>query len=335
MKIALRADANEHQGTGHVMRCLTLAEAFIARGHSVVLLGNIGSILWLREALEESSVEHLECEPESLDIDLIVAANFDGVVVDSYQIPSELISHLNTRVPCLAIIDGDARGIIASLYLDQNLGASMNGIPAGREATWLGGSEYALVRDAVLAQRLAPTPGAMFERAHIVAFMGGTDPDGAIHEVAESIVAEELDIDLTLISPQQWLSQVEAAVLEQPRAKVIEPTVDLPRVLGQADIVVSAAGTSAWDICTMARPAVLVAVVGNQRASLASIAREGVALSIDATPEGGKSLSEVGTAVTSLVNSSALRHQLADRCFTIFDGQGKDRVTEAVERLLL
>ena len=73
MKIALRADANENQGAGHVMRCLTLAEAFIARGHSVTLLGNIGNVPWLWEVLKSSTVEHLECGPDLLEIDRILA----------------------------------------------------------------------------------------------------------------------------------------------------------------------------------------------------------------------------------------------------------------------
>ncbi len=62
MRILLRSDAGVQTGTGHVMRCLTLAEELLGRGHEVVLLGSIGDVAWLREQVADSGVEVQDVE---------------------------------------------------------------------------------------------------------------------------------------------------------------------------------------------------------------------------------------------------------------------------------
>lgn len=333
MNVLLRADAGESQGTGHVMRCMTLAEALLARGHAVTIMGALGDVPWLTELIKNSGIRHTVCKANELDVDGIAASGFDWVVVDSYLVPSERVSSLNRSTPCLAIVDGDIRGIRADLYLDQNLGASLDN---GHEldGRMLAGSSYALVRDAVLGNRRDSTAAQIVGRPRVVAFMGGTDPDGAIVEVAKSIAAQQLDIELDLVTTSLWAGRAESAVAGLAHARLIEPTEDLPTILGSADVIVSAAGTSAWDICTMARPAVLIALVANQQGSLAPIAQAGVALTIDATPGGAGGISETGQLVASLINDSGLRQGLIQRCKATFDGLGKSRVVKTMERMV-
>lgn len=313
------------------MRCLTLGEELVRRGHEVHLLGSLGNVEWLQDELASSGIPHAQCEPDVLEIDRIVSSQFDGIVIDSYRIPSDLVSRLNSTTPCLAIIDGDSRQIEASIYLDQNMGASPIRSGAATQSTWLTGSDFTLVRDAVLKQRRNPDEARHNSPPRIVAFMGGTDPIGAIVGVTASILAQSFEADLTIVSAEPWLPQAEAMIQGRELVHVLAPTSDLPRVLGHADIVVSAAGTSAWDVCTMARPAVLVAVVANQRDSLSPIERHGVALTIDATQGSNQSLADVGPLVAKLVESPDLRYQLARRSFDVFDGKGKSRIADVIE----
>lgn len=332
MNVLLRADAGVSQGTGHVMRCLTLAEAVLARGHRATLMGDLGSVAWLSEAVANSGVAHVQCAPDSLDTEWITTSAFDWAVVDSYTIPAEGVSRLSATVRCLAVVDGDARDIHADIYLDQNLGAEP-GPTLNPDSLVLAGARYALIRDDVLQHRRRYTAPRTGDRPRVVAFMGGTDPHGAIVEVARSIAAQALEIDLDLITAEAWESATRAAVEGVAHVRLVEPTRRLPAILGRADIVVSASGTSAWDVCAMGRAAVFVALVENQRASLAAVQKAGIALTLDATNGGTGAISPIGGLVGSLVADAELQSDLVQRCLETIDGRGKVRVVESMERL--
>jgi spore coat polysaccharide biosynthesis predicted glycosyltransferase SpsG len=113
---------------------------------------------------------------------------------------------------------------------------------------------------------------------------------------------------------------------------VIAPTNDLPRLLGEADAVVSACGTSAWELCTLGIPSLLIAVADNQRRSLADVQSIGVALGIDAIKSASEHRDEIGESMSRLISEQSLRRALTGRCGELFDGAGKVRVVEAMER---
>jgi spore coat polysaccharide biosynthesis predicted glycosyltransferase SpsG len=188
----------------------------------------------------------------------------------------------------------------------------------------LAGARFALVRDAFLAQRRAK-PSQITGVPVVTAFMGGTDPGGVIVQVVGEIAGLGAPFDLTVVAPASH----HAGVTELfPTARVIEPTPELPALLGSSDVIVSAAGTSAWDVCTLAIPALFVGVVDNQSASLVRLVEGGYALGVDLAA--GGSIDSVGPAVTRLLADTALREELSKRCESQFDGLGKARVVDAL-----
>lgn len=331
MKIGLRADASESQGTGHLMRCLTLAEALLSRGHRVELFGTIDGVPWLSEAIEASGVTVIGHPPDVLEPTVILKRELTGLVVDSYRIPAEDISRFNENVPCLAVIDGDSRGISASLFLDQNLGAQ-RGTLLETDAKWLGGHRFALIRDAVLQHRAALDGPPPERPLRVVAFLGGTDPRGLSVDTALKLIASCPDAELTMVTPRRWLGSVQNVFRRHPRSRALESTPRLPDLLGEADIVVSAAGTSAWDVCAMGRPSVLVAVVDNQMPALDHILDARLALTVDAVGSADDAASMIAASVARLVRSPELRKELSRNCLTTFDGLGKHRVVEVLEQ---
>lgn len=91
------------------------------------------------------------------------------LVLDSYELDPAGAGALRAAgVYALAIIDGDNRGQVADLYLDQNFGAELPGpgaVPglgagAGLPGRLLAGSGYALLRDTVISARPPVAPPA-------------------------------------------------------------------------------------------------------------------------------------------------------------------------------
>jgi spore coat polysaccharide biosynthesis predicted glycosyltransferase SpsG len=332
MRVLLRADATQVQGTGHVMRSLTLAEALISRGHHVTLLTNESGIVWLEQVLAESSVTVVRTRSNSIDLSAIAHINPLWVVVDSYQILAEDIARLRPDYQVLAIVDGDDRGIEADLYLDHNLGAELEAWRGSTRDRLLAGSEFALIRDAILRERRRQP--WVFQKVvpHIVAVMGGSDPTGAIVHVAQALSASDQDFTASIVTEHRWRADVEKLFAGRPRCEILAPTAGLPAVLGSADIAVSAAGTSAWELCTLGVPSLLIAVVENQREPLLRLADRGLVLGMDVVDSAGTNYHEgIIRGVDQLLENGHTRKDLSDQCLLTFDGTGKDRVVAAME----
>jgi len=322
MRVLFRADASVRQGSGHVMRCLTLAEAFTARGDEVIFVSAIDSIPWLVSHMADAGYRTFAVDAHSLDAVAVLPLAPDWVVVDSYVIPAGDITALAEEVPVLAIVDGDARGIVATLFLDQNLGATP---VSGYEERSLAGAPYALIRDAVLDGR-RDQPWLVDGVPRVTAFMGGTDSSGTIVAVARQLALVGEAFDVVVVCPPAFHPDVVDAL--GPTVTVLAPTPDLPRILAGSNVIVSAAGTSAWDICTLGVPALLVGVVDNQSASLQRATAGGLVLGIDLVR--GGSLEELPGAVRLLLTDVGARETLSRHSTAAFDGEGKRRVLEAM-----
>lgn len=331
MRVVLRADAGLEQGTGHVMRCLTLAEELVKRGHEVHLMTAPIAIPWLKATVVESGIAVHDCVADELPYEAVMALDADWLVVDSYRIPSEKISRVNTELRVLAIIDGDDRSIGATLYLDQNLGSERTARKPDQADRYLCGSDYTLVRRAVLSARRDKPWRLLGDEPNVLCFMGGTDPTGSVVGVVRSLTNVAYPMTLTVVTPQAYHEALHRVGAGMPRLQILPPTPDLPTLLSRADVVVSAAGTSAWDICTLGVPAVLVAVVENQRASLHEVLDRGLALGIDMVGEGDGDLEQTGSSVSALLGDPALRERLSRSSLATFDGRGAGRVVVILE----
>lgn len=326
MRFVFRADAGVTQGSGHVMRCLTLAQELASRGHEIVFVTAVESITWLSDHLATTGYDVIPATAHEINENALLGLNPDWVIVDSYRFTADSVTALSRSTKVLAIVDGDTRGIEAQLYLEQNLGAELIdwAVEPGR---MLAGAAYALIRDEFLIAR-PEEPATVGKPMRLAAFMGGTDADGAIVRVAQQIATVDVAMHLTMVAPVRWHDDVRAA-LEGWDVTVIEPTTELPRILGSANVVVSAAGTSAWDVCTLGIPSLFIGVVENQSDSLARLRETGLAFGIDVSL--GEPLDAVGPMVARLATDDAVRTAFASRCRTTFDGLGKARVADALE----
>ena len=329
MRVVLRADASRQEGSGHVMRCLTLAEALVARGHSVHLAVTVEGIPWLSDAVAATSLPVIAVRTGELSADRLLSVEPDWLVVDSYRIPPEQINILGQRVRVLAIVDGELRGIRAALYLEQNLGSDELDwdLPSGSRI--LAGGRFALIRDAVLSRR-RDDPWDFTGSPHVVAVLGGTDPLGIIVPVAAQLARVDVPIDLTLVAAPERHSEVTRLLAGHPSARVVAPSAALAELLGTADLAVSAAGTSAWEICALGLPAVLIAVVDNQTSSLMRMAEQGLVLGIDLTAE-SDGIDRLAGLVEHLITDRETRQSLSRKATALFDGLGKQRVVESME----
>ena len=254
MRVVIRADASPEQGAGHVMRSITLAKSLSEKGVDIVFASSILNVPWLSQYVYESGISVTSVPKNSLAQGLPSFSSFDLFVVDSYEIATDEISALNASIPVLAIIDGDNRGLEASIFVDQNLGSEVNASNLlYADSLALFGSKYALVRSEVLAVRKQRMPAQVaMDNRKLLVFLGGTDPKNYVLEVARYLARTTIK-SITFIAPRNLHREI-LKLMQDRKCEVLEFTKELPKLVAQFDAVISASGTSAWDIATIGTP---------------------------------------------------------------------------------
>lgn len=222
------------------------------------------------------------------------AAEPDWIALDGYHLDPSVIE----AGPNVLVVDDHGRigsYARADLVLDQNLEATAapyGGVPC------LLGPRYALVgrKFVGLAER------DRVRRARTVLVTLGGDPDPArLARVADAVEAAGFEV-LTAAGRD-----------------------DLAALVAQADLAVSAAGTTTWELCAAGVTGVLVALVDNQEPVAEAMSRAGAFVTGSAADERA-----IAAAVRDLARDEARHHQMAERVRRICDGRGADRVVVAM-----
>lgn len=333
LRVAMVCDAGPDVGIGHVMRCLALGEELVARGVRVVMVADLDRVPWAAEQVRRRGIEIASPGPHDIR-EVLARLDPTSVVVDSYLLPNSVYADLRERWPLLALVDGDPRGRIADLYLDQNLGAEAAAWTLPEGSRHLGGLAYAQQRRDIVRQRPDTPKTAADEHTplRVLAFFGGTDAFGVSPQVARLVAQTGVAVELTVIAATPELAESVSGIAPAPGQviDVIGPTDALAELVAAADVVLSAAGTSAWELFCLGAAVGFVCVADNQQDAYARVDEDGLAVGIatlaglDADPE--RAVARLG----ALLGDVRLRERLRAACWATVDGRGPERVADAL-----
>jgi len=323
------------------MRSLALAEAAVAAGHEVLVAGRFeGSFLAGQLASAPVEVVQLAAPPASGDpqpfIDLVPRLRPDVLHVDSYEAGrlAEPAASLGAEDMLRSAVlsnmeDGTFGRRPADVVVDPTFGAELSPrLDDG--STWLlRGSRYTPVRQQVLDARRSHEVVDTVARSVLVV-MGGTDPIGLAPAVVELLARTGLALEVTVIAVGENAGRVRAAARgSRLSLNVLAPVADLPGMVSGQDLVVSAAGTSVWELCCIGVPMAVVWAVANQREGYDRVVAAGAALGLGgpelAGPERSGDECALGLLRTALT-SSQVRADLVLSGRQIVDGLGAWRV---------
>jgi spore coat polysaccharide biosynthesis predicted glycosyltransferase SpsG/RimJ/RimL family protein N-acetyltransferase len=329
VRLLLRADATAETGYGHVVRLLAVAETAVARGHHVAFIGAVPAG-WLAESFEAIDVDRSlkVCEWQELP-KMTAARRADAVVVDSYTAPPSLRRDINAVGALLANIEDTHWGRRpADVVIDQTWGAEAQARPADGSTVLLRGGRQALVRAAVRRARTArgAAPRSPDGRPLVVVVTGGTDATDALDVLVSVVVAADREADVVAVAPHGKRSHLQS-MSKHTTVVQASPGPGLPALFGRADLVISAAGTTAAELCCIGVPMALLAVVPNQDHVVRAFVDAGAALSLGHASE----LAQASDIVGRLLDDQGARTRLGAAAVELVDGLGAARLLHALE----
>jgi UDP-2,4-diacetamido-2,4,6-trideoxy-beta-L-altropyranose hydrolase len=367
MRVVFRVDASVRIGSGHVMRCLTLAASlsrtgaqchFICRdlsGHLVELVRQRGFEVSLLATEDNGTAKpsaaddtgtgdpayafwlgchwHVDAHQTRPILD---ALQPDWLVVDHYALDSRWENAVRQAQTKILVIDDLAdRPHACDVLLDQNLGRQASHyrdlVPA--HCKLLVSPEYALLRPEFALLREPSLQRQRSSLRKILVNMGGVDQPNATGEVLKALqhcaLPENCSISVVMGQQSPWVREIQALADNMPwLTEVVVNVKDMGQRMAESDLAIGAAGSTSWERCCLGLPTFIVVLAPNQAQGAAALANAQAALLLG-------SVADIATrlplAMREMVDGERLS-QLSNAGRSITDGRGADRVLRAMER---
>lgn len=337
--ILVRADASSSIGSGHVMRCLALAKAWQGTGGTVSwILTQTIPVLDGRLQNEGIACMRSQLIPGSIPDALQTATearrtNAAWVVVDGYDFVPNFVKALKASGCRVLFIDDDGRfeSYEADVVLNQNVSATpAMYVNRGSSTQLLLGSAYVLLRSEFLKKKSRREQPKNADNVLIT--MGGSDPENLTEKALRAL--DGLDIRAKVVvgsgnARRDALCGLASRV--SPQIEIEEDPGDMATLMAWADVAISAAGSTSWELAYMGVPAILIESSADQRGIAKSLEQLGIALTLGWHANLWEET--IRDALLDLLPDHDRRIEMSERGQRLIDGRGAIRAVEFLQNL--
>lgn len=327
-----RVDAGAGIGLGHLRRSLSLAEALRRKGQpslfvtraDPVALGLLGKAGYPAEPLPQ--LEPWSQEELRWSLELAGARGPVGVVIDSEEPGAEYLAGWKQAGFFTAIRDDlGLRSLPVDLVINGNADAQGLPYPPDPSTQYLLGPSYAALAPEFwdrTARRIVAKSAS-----RLLILCGGEDAAGSLPILLQRLDDSGLNLEVTAVIGPFFRDRARLdPLIAGPRGPVrlVEsPSVLYPLML-QADLAISAAGQTLYDLACAGCPALAYPVAENQVGQLQAMERAGCVVRIEAS---GLDLRE---KLERVIADHRMREGMARRGQALVDGQGAQRVASVL-----
>ncbi len=299
--IIFRVDASVTMGTGHVMRCLTLAEEakeagaeiyFLTRehdGHLCHVMQEKGYHVYRLPVLQTATISNPTAHDSwlgaSVNDDIIACSEIlqslvhtgiaiDVLVVDHYALDERWEKEMRRYVDAIVVIDDIAdRKHDCDVLVDQNLYDDPEKRYRGKvpqHCRMLLGTEYAILRKEFREARQYARVRSSLQ--HILVFYGGADPTNetekalcALQEFQKQFPDHDVTIDVVVGSANPHKASIKKVSESTKNCTYHENISYMAELMLKADLALGAGGTTTWERCALGLPAIVTVIAENQR----------------------------------------------------------------------
>ncbi len=340
----IRTDASSQIGTGHVMRCLTLADEFRDKGGQISFIcrelkGHLFELISKRGYKVHKLPPNIDIHTDSSLTEEILKHEpaIDWLVIDHYEIDSLWESHQRKYVKKIMVIDDlFNRKHDCDLLLDQNIALQKDLYHSlvPEKCSQLLGPRYALLRKQffLARQKLKEKPQAVKK---ILLFLGGSDPDNITAKVLKAmdgLKQNELTIDVVIGATNPHHDNIKQLVNNMPNTYLHIQVENMAEWMARADISIGAGGSASWERCCLGLPTITIILAENQQDIAERLAEKGIIVNLgwhNQVTEG-----EIKNAIINLISDWSKRKMMSRKGIELLDGSGVTLVVEKMYELI-
>ncbi|MBK8905703.1 MAG: UDP-2,4-diacetamido-2,4,6-trideoxy-beta-L-altropyranose hydrolase [Anaerolineaceae bacterium] len=347
MRLLVRADASIQRGTGHVMRCLALAQAWLRQGGQVTfLLAERLAGLEKRLAAEKVRLcylsDHIEVGSAADAAETIAhAQNLDAawLVVDGYDFGADYQQKVKQAGLLLLFIDdfGHCDKYCADVVLNQNVYANEHlYYQRSPNTKLLLGCDYALLR-----AEFRPWIGWQRKTKPIaqklLVTLGGGDYHNQTLKILDALAFVETPLSVTVLVGaanvyQQILEETAVTLPKIHQVTFLRNIADMPTLITESDMAISAGGTTNWELAFLGLPTLILIIADNQREIASELHKKQIAYSLGWFEHLRKR--DIASAIEKLSNDKERRTKMTLEGQNLVDGYGSKRVSVELRRII-
>ena len=336
MKVVFRVDASLQMGTGHVMRCLTLANELQQQNHKIFficreLTGNHILLIkypvlvlpkndnfqsdslylnWLGATQEQDAEQTIKVIPKNTNL----------LIVDSYALDEIWHKHLRTYTKKIMVIDDlSDRQFDCDVLLNQNFGTQIEDYKdkVPNDCELLLGCDYALLRPEFpnLREKALIKRKNTKEIKNILISMGGSDITNKTYDILQE-VTDDLNIVVILGELSSHNKMIQNYAKNKKNVKIVIDANNISGLMLDADLAIGAGGSTSWERCCLGLPTLLYVLSENQRKIAGNLEQ------LDAV----KIVDNLEVNLQNILNNFSFWKTMSEKAQTVCDGMGVKRI---------
>ncbi|MFW5630041.1 MAG: UDP-2,4-diacetamido-2,4,6-trideoxy-beta-L-altropyranose hydrolase [Acetivibrio ethanolgignens] len=327
----IRTDVNQTIATGHIMRCLSIADAAREKGESTTFL------LADREAagiLEKRGYPYLVLDTRWDDMEtelpvitkLMKEKNIEKLLIDSYQVTQRYLEELTKEVKTIYLDDlgrfpYPVNGIIcyAAYWRKyyENRDFHDTRLYLGTKYTPLR-KEFSDIRPRSIKEQID----------NLLLLSGGSDPYYTLDSLLEGIKKERFRrIDVIC---GKYALDYESLCEKYRSFKNIfihKAVADIKRYMEVADFAVTAGGSTMYELCSVGTPAASYSLADNQLANVKQFQRDGI-IEYAGDVRNDTVTENISQLLEKYWKNRDLREEKSKKMQALVDGHGAGRIAE-------
>lgn len=335
--ILIRADANEKIGTGHVMRCLSIAHALQRRGSEVTF---ITADHQADSLLQNSGISQVYMNTEWTDMEMELPALLSIIktvqpallLVDSYYVTESYFQELSKNITVGYIDDMNQKPWDVDVLVNYNIFASVY------DYSWYEGSRTELL----LGPRYAPLrsefrglpPHKIKEVTDIMVSAGGADPEKVTEKMIRymSPVFPSIKFHFIVGALNPRIEGIKELAKEYRNVVLHINERHMSDLMQSCDIAISAAGSTLYELCATGIPTITYTLADNQLNAAAQFSAQKIMLNAGDGLYNSRFLEQMGKYLQMLIDNREIRNWYSRRMQTVVDGQGTERLCDKLFR---
>ena len=336
--ILFRADANPTIGSGHVMRCLSIAGAYKKHGHEVLFItadhnaDNLIERFGFDHVCLESKWDDITGETDQLK-GIIKENNPSLLFVDSYSVTQSYFNALSQFTKLVYMDDLNDSTWNVDVIINYNVYSTVLDYSnyEGTRTKLILGPKYAPLREEF---RRIPTK-QIKDVSDIFVSAGGSDPECITIKLIKDIcpIFENIKFHFVVGSLNPRMEEIKALSLNQPNAILHINENNMSGLMQKCDLAISASGSTLYELCACGVPTITYSLADNQLLAMNQFELQGLMKSAGDCRNNDGFTAEIKELLDLLISNSDQRRNMSSKMQKLVDGLGVEHIFEALTDL--
>lgn len=353
--VVFRVDNSHIMGVGHLMRCLSLADALSAAGYQCTFISyphkySLNHLVnershhlielkkrddWVQDKSYGSWLGCTQEEDARECLNILSKFNKPIVVVDHYALDRSWEERISLKSKLIVVVDDLVnRPHYCQLLIDPTYERKISEYSElTNDSTKVRtGSDYCFIRKEFVTLRASAFKKRENTTSinHVLINFGGTDQDKNTLKVLTSLKNENYGGRITIVisSACHWLEELKSKIGRSSKIRLLIDTNNMPDVMYDADLAFGAMGGTTWERCLLGLPSICFKVVDNQSDIAKHLQKTGAVLLSDPI--------DLPKLVHSCITSGddlSWWHEQSSCAFSICDGLGISRIVQEINQV--